>query len=74
MDRSAAYVNTFHIATYQPIDGRQTALLSPARLAEVIDSFLRGYNRYGISGLALGIWACCSMPITASIPTGWWTG
>jgi len=54
LDRSAAYVNTFHIATYQPIDGRQTALLSPARLAEVIDSFLRGYNRYGISGLALG--------------------
>lgn len=54
LDRSGASLNTFHIATYQPINGRQVALLSPARLSGVLDSFLKGYERYGVSGLALG--------------------
>ena len=54
LDRSGATLNTFHIATYQPIDDRKVALLSPARLAGVVDSFLKGYERHGTSGLALG--------------------
>lgn len=54
LDRSAAVLNTFHIATYQPIDQRQIPLLSPARLSGVIDAFLKEYNSYGLSRLALG--------------------
>lgn len=54
LNRSSAFLNTFNIATYQPIQNRKVPLLSPGQLERVVDSFSKSYSSYDISGLSLG--------------------
>lgn len=54
LSRSNAYINTYDIATYQPVSDKRISILSPARLSDVVGSFLRDYMQYGIRGLSSG--------------------
>lgn len=54
LSRSSSYVNTYNIATYQPIDNKRISLLSPSRLGKTVSSFMDSYNKMNIKGLALG--------------------
>ncbi len=54
LNRSSAYMNTYNIATYQPITSQRIPILSPARLSDVVDRFLKDYKKYGIKGLSSG--------------------